>query len=737
MTLPAALAPLGAYRQFLIVQLSPDTDRPGKTHKHPLNPNTLYRANAHNPASWLSYDEAAARVAGLGAGYMLGFVVTKSDPFFFVDIDNCLTPTGWSAQALELCALTPGAAVEISQSGQGLHIIGSGGPYPPHSCAPDGPDLGFYTEGRFIALTCAQAVGDASAKPDLTRLINERFPPKAGDDGKAPEWTTAPVAEWHGPADDATLISKALASGSAGSVFGGRASFADLWTANAEALGRTWPDGPQGRAWEATAADAALASHLAFWTGKNCARMLELMNKSALVRPKWEKRPDYLEETILYAAGRCSKVLGQDRAAAAGTSANAAPAAINSVAGGAPGPAAGLTFTAAAGGLIAATVANVEQALLSDESGVTIAIDEFRNRLCIRQGETWRLFKDTDYGHLRAALERRGFKPVPSEVIKTVVGMVGAQRAFDSAKDQVNALVWDGVPRVTTALSRYYGVEDTPYTRAASEYLFTALPGRTLLPGCQADMAVILVGVQGARKTSAVSALALDADNFGSVNLSQQDVELAKKLRGKTVLEWAELRGLRTRDQDSIKDWITNRKEEFRDAYAIFPEPYQRRCIVVGTANETEILDDPTGERRWLPVTAGLADVEALERDISQLWAEGAAMWRTGGIRWYEAERLAKEEHHKFKVHDGWRTEIERWLVSLPVPGFGQTASKVVNGDAPFSMIRLLREAVNVTSDRASMAEQHRAGKLLKSLGYANRVVRHEGVICKLWTKVT
>lgn len=118
----------------------------------------------------------------------------------------------------------------------------------------------------------------------------------------------APVPEWRGPTDDDDLLRRALKSRSAGSAFGGRACFADLWEANAEALGKVWPGDP----YDASSADAALVSHLAFWTGRHGERILSLMKRSALVRDKWD-REDYLPRTIAEILARPGDVL-QDKA---------------------------------------------------------------------------------------------------------------------------------------------------------------------------------------------------------------------------------------------------------------------------------------------------------------------------------------------------------------------------------------------------------------------------------------
>jgi len=69
------------------------------------------------------------------------------------------------------------------------------------------------------------------------------------------------------------------------------------------ALAAAYPDPEGTRRYDASSADAALAQHLAFWTGSDCERMQRLMRRSALVREKYE-REDYLPRTILSATSR-------------------------------------------------------------------------------------------------------------------------------------------------------------------------------------------------------------------------------------------------------------------------------------------------------------------------------------------------------------------------------------------------------------------------------------------------
>ena len=300
--IPDALAPLLKYRQFVTYKPQPSA-RPGKTDKIPTDYRTGLPCNAQDPQFWTDYDTAFAVSRG-----HVGFVLTEQDPFWCLDIDECLLPTGWSPLALELVGMLPGAAVEVSLSGRGLHVFGVG-TIPRHACkGPVGSGLELYHTGRFVALGHPNATGNAMSdcSVGLALIVAKYFP---RDTETAPvEWTTTRQGG-NGPDDDEELLRRALASKSAAGVFGAKATFAQLWDADAEALARAYPDSSgTGKHYDASIADAALAQHLAFWTGKNCERIKTLMRRSRLTRDKWE-REDYLTRTILHAVSRQKDVI--------------------------------------------------------------------------------------------------------------------------------------------------------------------------------------------------------------------------------------------------------------------------------------------------------------------------------------------------------------------------------------------------------------------------------------------
>ena len=316
----APLAPLIATPQWIVVLLVPLEN--GKMDKVPSD----YRSggpyvDAHDPQYWTDHATAlrcaqawGAAPAG-GPGYGVGFVLTAADPFVCVDIDGALQADGkWSPLALKLCQSLPGCVVEVSHSGRGLHIWGRCTSLPKHSSKRTDLHIEMYSQRRFIAIG-RDAIGTIAEEcPAIAAVAAEYFPPRADATG-AELPAEGPVPEWRGPADDADIIRRALASRSAASVFNGnRATFADLWTANAEALGRAYPSS-KGDAFDRSSADAALASHLAFWTGKDTARIERLMRQSALVREKWDQRDDYLVARTIGGACRMQRDVLKDREA--------------------------------------------------------------------------------------------------------------------------------------------------------------------------------------------------------------------------------------------------------------------------------------------------------------------------------------------------------------------------------------------------------------------------------------
>ena len=289
-----------SFLHFIVCKIVPSQSKPGRTEKMPCD--ITGQVVSLHTADRMSLEQCKATVALLGDSYRPA-VILNGDGRFCVDIDGALQAGNtWSPLATELCQTFAGCYVEVSQSGRGLHIFGYSPSIPEHACKNIPLHIELYTSDRFI---CLGSGGQGDMMRDVSGPLNAivaRYFPQTEQLNSA-EWTTT-----HNPAacpieDDTRLIEKALnGKQGAGAIFGSKATFRELWERNVEVLSDAYPDGD--REYDASSADAALAQHLAFWTGGNCERIERLMRQSALARPKWDSHKSYMQRTI---TGACSR----------------------------------------------------------------------------------------------------------------------------------------------------------------------------------------------------------------------------------------------------------------------------------------------------------------------------------------------------------------------------------------------------------------------------------------------
>lgn len=361
--------------------------------------------------------------------------------------------------------------------------------------------------------------------------------------------------------------------------------------------------------------------------------------------------------------------------------------------------------------------------------GVRLAVDSFEAReVCAFDDEPFRPLEDADLTEIRLRLERRAGCAADKTNVRDAVLNVATSNAIDTGRERLETLVWDGVDRIDRFFVDYFGTADDAYHLAVGRYVWTALAGRTLSPGVQADMAVVLIGAQGAGKSRAVKAMVWPSA-YRELSLAMPEQDRARLLRGCQIAELAELKGLRKADHEDLKAWITRRCEEWVPKYREYAVTYERRCVFVGTTNEDQIFSDPTGNRRFLPVQVGVIDVDAIESDRDQLWAEAACRFRADGVAWKDAEDLAPEHHEEYRVEDTWECAVADWLKGAQRDGAPVEAAGFTTGEA-------LEGAVYLHVGKTERRDQMRMSTVLKHLGYRQRKTERNGRSVRLWRKV-
>lgn len=373
-------------------------------------------------------------------------------------------------------------------------------------------------------------------------------------------------------------------------------------------------------------------------------------------------------------------------------------------------------------GFIMTTTGNILLALgCESEVRLQLAYDNFTDDLKYStDGSNWLLFGDQHYVGLQERLEKLGIYNVSTQKLRECVYSVAIANAIDTAQVWLDGLEWDGVPRIERFFVDYFGADESAYVLEVGKYIWSALAGRVLVPGVQADMVPVLVGKQGVRKSTGIVAMAPAREFFSEFIFGDNETESARKMRGCLVGELAELRGLRSKEKEHIKAWLTRTHEEVRKLYKEFTTTFPRRHMFIGSTNDEKFLDeDPSGQRRWLPIRVGEGRVERICEDRDQLWAEGAALFAENGGIWFAgAELLAREIHAEFIEADAWEGLIMEWIDGMD--GSGMLPEYLTTED-------ICEKALDIPKSARHSGTNRRVGTVLRKHGWVHEVRRVSG----------
>jgi hypothetical protein len=236
--------------------------------------------------------------------------------------------------------------------------------------------------------------------------------------------------------------------------------------------------------------------------------------------------------------------------------------------------------------------------------------------------------------------------------------------------------VWDGVPRLDTWLSAYMGTKDTVYTRAIGRKWLISAAARAIDPGCQADHMLILEGVQGIGKSSALRILGGQFYTEHSRTMTggpNAQRDLVHVILGKSIVEMSELATIKKADIETLKAMITTAVDDVRLSYERDARSYPRTCVFAGTTNEVgqAYIADISGARRFWPCVVGECGpvrLSLLKEVRDQLWAEAVEAY-DAGEDWYTVpvEETAHEQADRqvtVEIADPWYLKVRHALTN-------------------------------------------------------------------------
>ncbi len=244
-------------------------ERTGHIIKMPCTPDG-HCAKVDDPSTWKPFEEVIhAAEAPNGKFDGIGFVLSASDPYVFVDLDKVVSADGVAEEWAQAIIDKMGSYTEYSQSGTGIHIIARAKKPGPRCRVITNPGFELYENVRMVVFTGLLFPGAPAEIRDAQCTVDGIY----GNIFGSP---TSPTAMTQGTKcvrplelSDKELIEKAMSASNGG-------KFSNLWYGNTGEYNG-----------DHSAADLALCDMLAFWTQKDASRIDELFRNSGLMRDKW------------------------------------------------------------------------------------------------------------------------------------------------------------------------------------------------------------------------------------------------------------------------------------------------------------------------------------------------------------------------------------------------------------------------------------------------------------------
>jgi predicted P-loop ATPase len=323
---------------------------------------------------------------------------------------------------------------------------------------------------------------------------------------------------------------------------------------------------------------------------------------------------------------------------------------------------------------------------------------------------TPRPITDADVTSVQSHLQWMGFRRLGAGATHEAVNKHAREHSFHPVRDYLNRLRWDGERRVQSWLAEYLGAQQTEYTEQIGTMFLIGMVARILKPGCKLDYMVVLEGEQGALKSSACAVLA--GSYFSDQLPDITTKESALHLRGRWLIEVAELRAYTRAAIDHFKEFLVRDTERYRPPWGRKEVHEPRQCVFVGTTNKSLYLRDETGNRRFWPVKCGFIDLDALRADRDQLLAEAVKLYGDGVHWWpdraFEMRIAAAEQEKRFEV-DAWEEKIDGYI----------------NGKQRATLWEIAAGCLGFEEDkdisRFGTADQRRVTAILQRLGWEPR----------------
>jgi putative DNA primase/helicase len=239
----------------------------------------------------------------------------------------------------------------------------------------------------------------------------------------------------------------------------------------------------------------------------------------------------------------------------------------------------------------------------------------------------------------------------PAGPVDNLCDSLGDLNRYNPVKEWINSAKWDGVDRLEDFYATVVVADDFPIEfkkTLMKRWMISAVAAAFQPEGFKCRGVLTFTGKQGIGKTSWVKSLVSDARLREEVILTGHCLDASNKDSKMTaiqnwIVELGELESTLKNELPVLKSFITNDMDTFRRPYAAVDSTYPRRTIFFASVNDTNFLNDITGNSRWwtIPVESvnyqhGL-DMQQVFAQVKELYYDKCEQW---WLTWDEESQL-------------------------------------------------------------------------------------------------
>ena len=390
--------------------------------------------------------------------------------------------------------------------------------------------------------------------------------------------------------------------------------------------------------------------------------------------------------------------------------------------------------------------------------GYELRLNTRKDRIEINKGKGWGEVTKEGMSALFFEVQTQVLTParkvvkILRKIFNDSIEAVVFDNQCDPFQEYLKSLEWDGKKRLDNFLLKVFNVKNRDHKKFAKwalKSIMLATVWRTFVPGHKHDEMIIFQGKQGIGKSSFLFHLFEDKSFFSNtLYFSDRHERIVEGMLGKCIIELPELCGFKKTDVEKMKNLISTQQDTVRLSYRKDARDYLRRCIFVGTTNDTAPLpDDITGLRRFVLISLqGKLSEKSMTKLIrdnrDHLWAEAVSLYknrksaRLPQDMWGMSADIAEE-------HRGGDRSFEEGFFKYALRWQESRACDFVH--IP-SVLKIMKDGVETPDGKSRSGGgwirdinsklQSKAAEILKNNGYEPAKLKEKGQQSRIWRQI-